>query len=157
MKHFAMRLALAVLVLGASDVGAVQPPRTHLPAPTDVTCPVLDGTILAAWAVVDGATKYSVDVVAGFDTSTPPDGVVDATVDFDFGTSDRTDGAPISQSDLQIPLSALIADFDTNGDGIPDVLGLAPISVDLRVKALNPGHGQGRQNNVFSDFCHVLP
>ena len=48
-------------------------------------------------------------------------------------------------------------DLDLPTDGIPDVLGLAPISVDLRVKALNPGHGQGRQNNVFSDFCHVLP
>ena len=85
------------------------------------------------------------------DTADPLAGVIG------IGASGRTDGAPISQSDLQIPLSALIADFDTNGDGIPDVLGLAPISVDLRVKALNPGHGQGRQNNVFSDFCHVLP
>ncbi len=152
MKHFAMRLALAVLVLGASDVGAVQPPRTHLPAPTAVTCPVRDGTILAAWAVVDGATKYSVDVVAGFDTSTPPDGVVDATVDFDFGTSDRTDGAPISQPDLAIPLSALTSTF-TLADGTTVVLD--PIAVSLRVKALHPGRGQGPQNNPFSGFCEV--
>jgi hypothetical protein len=75
----------------------------------------------------------------------------------DFGTGDRTDGLPAIESDLSIALSALAASFDLDGDGVADIVGLAPITVDLRVKALNPGKGAGRQNNLFSPFCHVLP
>jgi len=145
-------LAITVLALGIpGPVMAANLPGS-LPAPAVTTCSSDGTTITADWTDVTGATKYSVGVAAIYDLA--GESVLRG---FDFGTSGRTDGAPISQSDLQITLSALIADFDTNADGIPDVLGLAPISVDLRVKALNPGHGQGRQNNVFSDFCHVLP
>ena len=126
----------------------------HLPAPTGLTCPVSSGDILADWDDVPDATKYSVDVVAGYDTN--GDSVVDVTLDFEFGTSDRTDGAPIGQSDLAIPLGALDTWFDTTGDGFADIL-LSPVSVDLRVKALHSGRNQGRQNAAFSAPCSALP
>jgi len=71
----------------------------------------------------------------------------DTTVDWDFGTGDRTDGAPASQSDLMIPLSALEYDFGT---------GKVPaVAAQLRVKGLHPGKNQGRQNNLFSELCTV--
>jgi hypothetical protein len=86
-----------------------------------------------------------VNVSAGYDTD--GDTVVDTTVDFDFGTSDRTDGAPISQSDLTVPLASLVLDVD--GDLDLD----APVQVDVRVKTLHPGKNQGRQNSAFSAWA----
>jgi hypothetical protein len=143
-------LTLVAIVLGMPLGSAAG----HLSPPAEVTCPNDGTTIMADWSDVDGATKYSVDVVAGYDVD--GDGVVDVTIDRDFGTSDRADGAPIGQSDLAIPLSALVMDFDTDGDGVPDLLGLAPGSVMLRVKALHPGRAEGPQNAPFSAFCTVL-
>jgi len=145
----AIALALGILLGVPAAAGA-----GHLPPPTTVTCSVSGTDMVADWDDVTDAKKYAVDVIAGYDTN--GDGVVDVTRDFDFGTGDRTDGAPMSQSDLTIPLSALSSSFDTDGDGVPDVT-LDPVSVDMRVKALHPGRGQGRQNGEFSALCHVLP
>lgn len=36
-------------------------------------------------------------------------------MDWDFGTDDRTDDLPTSESDLMIPLSALVHDFGIFG------------------------------------------
>lgn len=113
----------------------------HLTPPTDVLCPIVGDVIAVDWADVTDATKYSVNVVATYDTGMPEDPTDDTTVDFDFGTGDRTDGAPINQSDLQIPLSDLVLES------------ISPYSIQLRVKGLHPGKGQSRQNNPFSAFC----
>jgi hypothetical protein len=126
----------------------------HLAPPANLTCPVAGGDIFADWDDVPDATKYSVGVIAGYDTN--GDSVANLTLDLDFGTSDRTDGAPAGQSDLTIALSALDTWFDTTGDGFADVL-LSPVSVDLRVKALHSGRNQGRQNAPFSAPCSALP
>lgn len=151
-----MGMVAVMVLLGALTVGGVPDSATagHLLAPTGVVCPIATGSIEADWDDVVGATKYSVDVVAGYDTS--GDGLVDTTLDFDFGTSDRTDGLPISTSSLDIALGGLDAAFDLDGDGLAETI-LSPLAVDLRVKALHPGKDQGRQNGAFSDFCHVLP
>jgi len=120
-----------------------------LTAPTGLLCPVVAGVIDADWDDdLAGATKYSVNVVATYDTGVTGDSSDDTTVDFDFGTSDRTDGAPISQSDVDILLSALDVDF---GAGL-----MSPYDVQVRVKGLHSGKGQGRQNNPFSAFCDAV-
>jgi len=88
----------------------------HLAAPANVSCSG-DGTNLdVEWDDVTGATKYSVVVIAGYDTD--GDTVVDTSVEFDFGTSDRTDGNPISDSDLTIPLSGLVVDAEGQGTAL---------------------------------------
>lgn len=121
----------------------------HLPAPTNVLCPLVGEIVQANWDDVVGATKYSVNVVASYDTGIVGDTTDDTSKDWDFGTGDRTDGLAISQSELFIPLSALNYDF---GTGL-----LAPMAVQLRVKGLHPGKNQERQNNLFSDFCFPAP
>lgn len=121
----------------------------HLLAPTNVLCPLVGDVIQVNWDDVVGATKYSVNVVASYDTGIVGDTTDDTSKDWDFGTGDRADGLPISQSDLFIPLSALNYDF---GTGL-----LAPIAVQLRVKGLHSGKNQERQNNLFSDLCFPAP
>jgi hypothetical protein len=121
----------------------------HLAAPTGLLCPVVGGVIEADWDELANATKYSVNVIATYDPlETPLDPTDDVSLDFDFGTSDRIDGAPISQSDLDIALSALEVDF---GSGA-----LAPYDVQVRVKGLHSGKKQGRQNNPFSGLCDAV-
>jgi hypothetical protein len=82
---------------------------------------------------LDGATKYSVDVVANFDLG----GGVTMSADFDFGT-------PLLAID--IPLSSFSGDI--NGDTVADTL----LSLVLRVKGLNPPakNPHHSQNNQFS-------
>jgi hypothetical protein len=72
------------------------------------------------------------------------------SVDLSFGTSDRDDGGEMGDSYLEIPFD--VADFiglDVNADTVPDTL----IDALARVKALGPGKGNGRQNNLFSAFA----
>ena len=119
----------------------------HLAAPTNVVCPIVGDVIQANWDDVVEATKYSVNVIATYDTGISGDPSDDTSMDWDFGTGDRTDGLPMSQSDLLIPLSALVHDFNT-GAGPQSA-----VAAQLRVKGLHPGKSQERQINPFSDFC----
>jgi hypothetical protein len=121
-------------------------------APEGLTCAVndVDNVIEADWTMVncgDGnpAEKYSVGVEAGYDTD--GDGAVDMSAEFDFGTSDRTDGDPISQSDLDIPIADL--DIDVDGDGVID----SPIEAELKVKGLSHYAKKLKQNNAWSNTC----
>ena len=73
----------------------------HLSAPTGLVYSLVDrdghgtnDTIAAEWNAVNGATKYSVHVIAGYDTD--GDGAVDATVEFDFSNKSAF-GLPIRQ------------------------------------------------------------
>src|SRR2546428_96740 len=62
-----------------------------LPPPTGLVYPLVDSdgdgtndTVAVKWDDIEGATKYSVKVSAGYDTD--GDGAVDATADIDFST-----------------------------------------------------------------------
>lgn len=135
-------LALAVATTPALAAKGGKVGKGGLPAPTILTCTSDGTTITVDWTDVTGATKYDVVVTAGVDTDA--DGIVDSEDDFDFNTADRTDGLPPTESSLSIPESDLVSDT-----------GLAPTKVDVRVKAMNPGHGHGRQHNPFSAPCSV--
>ena len=123
----------------------------HLAVPTNLLCPLVGDVIQANWDDVIDATKYSVNIIATYDTGITGDPTDDTSMDWDFGTGDRTDGLPINQSDLMIPLSALYHDFGTGA-------GLQPaIAAQVRVKGLHSGQNQQRQNNVFSAPCFPAP
>ena len=119
-----------------------------LDAPTGFTCSVntVDQTVEFDWDDVIDADKYSVDVEVPVDTT--GDGVADMIVELSFGTSDRTDGGYMVESYLDVPLTEFVYDID--GDGVLDQLSG---SATAKVKALNPGKGKGRQNNLFSTEC----
>ena len=125
-------------------------------SPMGLTCVVntTDNVIETDWTVLncgDGnpAEKYSVSVDAGYDTDA--DGIADMFVEFDFGTSDRTDGDPISQSDLDVPIADL--DYDVDGDGVND---LSPIEATLKVKGLSHYAEKLKQNNAWSNSCPTV-
>jgi len=105
------------------------------------------------WDDVVRAVKYSVDVEVPVDTD--GDDEPDMIVELSFGTSDRTDGGLMGDSDLCVPLADFA--YDDDDDPLtPDVQLSGDASA--KVKALAPGKGKGRQNNPFSlwrDF--VLP
>ena len=132
----------ATMMLGAM---LAVPAFAHtLAAPT--TCEWTDdgNFITADWDDnVTGATKYSVDVLAGYDTT--GDGEADFFVETSMGTSERDDGGVMGDSDLSgIPMPQDQIDADSAGDPTDDL-----ISVDVKVKALNSGKGKGHQKNAF--------
>ena len=126
-------LATAVLV-GPVSAG----PEAALPAPTGFTCAFVtvattNDTIHCEWAVLDGATKYSVDTVANFELGNT---LGPLGVDFDFGT-------PINSVDISLASFPV----DVNADTFEDAL----VSLVLRVKGLNPpGKRLYNQSNPFS-------
>ena len=72
-----------------------------------------------------------------------------ASVEVSFGTSDRTDGGEMGDSDLTIAIDDLAAAIAAElGIVADDVIAL---DGSAKVKALDPGNGKGRQNNPFSD------
>ena len=124
----------------------------QLPAPENLSCGLADtdgdtsnDSVCCSWDPVTGAIKYSLDIEIPVDTSDPADGIADMVVDLSFGTSDWTDGGSMSDPNLCVLLSDIT--YDINGDGIPDQLSG---DADIKVKALAPGKGKGRQNNPFS-------
>jgi hypothetical protein len=125
-----------------------------LDAPEWAEDPVVEeGNVCFNWDDVDGAVKYSVDVEVPVDTD--GDLEPDLIVELSFGTSDRTDGGVMGDSDLCVPLSEFVYD-DDNDPETPDVQLTGDASA--KVKALAPGKEKGPQNNTFSlwkDF--VLP
>ena len=135
-------LAAATLLATSTLVSA-----NHLAAPTNLLCPIVGDVIQANWDDVVDATKYSVNIVATYDTGITGDPTDDTSIDWDFGTGDRTDGLPMGQSDLMIPLSGLNHDCGTGAGSQPAV------AAQLRLKGLHPGKSQQRQDNLFSDFC----
>ncbi len=139
---------LGIIVMFASPVMAKKDPGS-VPAPTGLTCDATTTAdhVLFDWDDVTVAEKYSLDVE--FELDLDGDGENDTTVEFSFGTSDRTDGALISDSFLNVPKAAFA--IDTNDDGVPDQQLTGPGTA--KVKGLDPGKGKGRQNNLFSLPC----
>jgi hypothetical protein len=156
MRKFVMSfLILAILLVFCSSTMAKKE-LGLLPAPTEMSCDLvsdgIDDSICIDWDDVDGATKYAVDVEVEVDVD--DDGISDMVLKFSLGTGDRTDGLPISESSLCVPLSEFVYDID--GDGTAD-----PVSgtATVKVKGLNPpAKINGRQNHAFFTGCEfVLP
>ncbi len=125
-----------VLTLVALPLIFALPLLAYLPAPANFEAALSDDVIQTHWDEVDGATKYSVDVIAIYDVDVNSDDEAD-TMDFDFGTTETS---------LDIPVQDLMMDIDGDDEG-----DLLPATVILRVKALNPPARNGnRQNNPFS-------
>lgn len=141
---FGMALILWTPAIAKNEPGS-------LPAPTVFTAGIEGDSVCFHWDSVDGADKYSVDV--DVDVDIDGDGVADMIVEFSFGTSDRIDGDDPSALFLCVPLADFVADLDEDG-----TLDLVSGAAKAKVKALKPGKGNGRQNNLFSieaDF--ILP
>ncbi len=147
---------ISVLILGLSVIFVSQSMAANnvpgvLSAPTNLSCALTDDSVCFYWDSVEGAVKYSVDIEVPTDAD--GDGLIDMIVELSFGTGDRTDGLPIDDPTLCVPLIELVYDYDINGDGIIDISEKdIPLTgtASAKVKALGPGKGKGRQNNAFS-------
>lgn len=121
-----------------------------LDAPTGLSATVGADSVFFDWDDVPGAVKYSVDVegvVTYYDALLP--GEVQVEVEVSFGTSDRTDGGEMGDSDLTVLIDDIAAAIAAElGIPVGDVLSLDGWA---KVKALAPGHGAGSQNNPFSN------
>jgi hypothetical protein len=123
-------------------------PAFALDAPANLTVVVGATTLDFDWDDVVDADKYSVDIegtVIYLDSNLQE---VEADIELSFGTSDRTDGGAMEDSDLTILIDDL-ADAIALELGISedDLFGL---EAEAKVKALSPGKNKGRQNNPFS-------
>lgn len=159
-RRVALLLAILAIGLLGSSAAVDAHKGEHLAAPVALTCDRQEdgddqpgGTILYTdWTDTDAdgneidADKWSVDLEVGYDTD--GDNEVDRTEEFSFGTSDRVDGRPMAESDLDIPFEELFILIDTDGDGTPDEE-VAPSEGTMKVKGLNPP--QGPQDNTFSE------
>ncbi len=121
-----------------------------LDAPTGLSAVVGADTVSLDWDDVTDAVKYSVDIegiVTYWDDVLGDDAT--ASVEVSFGTSDRTDGGEMGDSDLTIAIDDLAAAIAAELGVLPaDLTSLDGIA---KVKALDPGKEKGRQNNPFSD------
>ena len=100
------------------------------------------------WAYEGTPVKYSIDVellVAG-ETWDAEDAEIQ---DLSFGTGCRMDEAPISQTDLCVPVGEFV--YDDDGDSLTDPVPCQG-AARAKIKALGKG-GKGRsQNNCFSEW-----
>lgn len=111
------------------------------------------------WTDVPGARKYSVDI-EGTVTYIDPCSQTEQNIEVElsFGTSDRTDGGSMQDSDLIIYISemdyaVIYAMFDHGIDPtvLRDLTSWQLVGM-AKVKGLNPGKGSGRQNHQFSEW-----
>jgi hypothetical protein len=135
-------MLILTMVLAVSVIAA------PLAAPVNLTVNVGSTDLALDWDDVVDAEKYSVDIegtVIYIDSGLQE---VEAYIELSFGTSDRTDGGAMGDSDLTI----FIDDLD---DVIASELGISEddlvgLDAEAKVKALSPGKNKGRQNNQFS-------
>ena len=150
-KTLVLGLIVGITLMFSSLTMAASKPT--LPAPTGFTCPTDEDSVNFDWDDVLGALKYSVDVEVLVTGEWDVNGSV--VVKFSFGTSDRTDGFPISQSDLSVGEEVF-------GYYVWDELNAVWVWEDLsgsearaKVKALNPpGKKVKTQDNPFSGWCY---
>ncbi len=128
-------LAALALILGATSAAKAG----HLAAPTGLVCDATADPITLDWDDVGNAVKYSVDFEL---TQTVEE--VTTTIELSIGTSERTDGGLIGDSNLDVTYAELEAAAGVEAGA------LAGFDVDAKVKALDPGKGKGRQNHSFS-------
>ena len=148
-------LLITIPTFGAKEYGDLDPPDIWIAWLTYGVDTGVD------WDDVIGAVKYSVDIegLAIFNDGDLVDGDGDGDpldpeileVGVSFGTSDRTDGGEMGDSDLTITLDELAAAIAAElGIPVEDVLALD--ETVYKVKALAPGKDKGRQNNEFDSI-----
>jgi len=134
-------LIVSVTLLFASLAVAAQPSPACDATPTGLVCPTDADSVNFDWdtTVCPNATtadKYSVDI-----SYASADGLT--LIETSYGTSDRTDGLPMSASQLEVPLADLAA------LGIP-----CGQDIEAKVKALemtgNRKYGKANEKNPWS-------
>jgi hypothetical protein len=118
-----------------------------LAAPVIASCAADATNVTVTWGAVTGATKYSVEFVAGYDLN-PVDGCADSFLEFDYDSTDTT---------LVVPLTDFAHDFCDDTAACVTSL----VSLTVRVKGLNPPSGGPRgsgapHDNPFSALCVTL-
>jgi hypothetical protein len=165
-------LMLTIVSLLAVPTMAVKEPG-DVPAPTWEDPAVYpDGdNIVFDWTDVAAAEKYSLCIEGVLEVDYTIDTVeyLDVEVEFSlcFGTSDRTDGGEMGDSDLAMPgEDFFIAIFTAIDEAMLDQLGISLGEEDdmdwmeliAKVKGLDPHEetGKKRQNNPFSGDLDLL-
>lgn len=120
-----------------------------LPAPTNLSVVVGADALNLDWDDVADAAKYSVDIEGAVTYTDAILGDVTVDVEVSFGTSDRTDGRDMADSDLTITIEELAAAIAAELGVDPGAL--VSLEGSAKVKALDPGKNKGSQNNPFSD------
>jgi len=114
-----------------------------------VVCRIVGDVIQANRDDVVEARKYSVHLITTYGTRLSGDHGDDRSMDWVLARAICTGGLPMSQSDLTIPLSALVHDFNT-GAGAQSA-----IAPQLRVKGLHPGKTNSAR--ITSFLISVFP
>jgi hypothetical protein len=142
-----MKMSRVVLIL--TMILAVSVIAASLPAPANLTVDVGPADLDLDWDDVQDAMKYSVDIEGIVTFLDSEDLEVEADIELSYGTSDRTDGGAMGDSDLNILIEDLADAIALElGISVDDLLWL---DAEAKVKALAPGKNKGRQNNPFSD------
>jgi hypothetical protein len=185
MKRTILMLTVVSLLVAIPALAKNNVPG-DVPAPTwavvDPAVPVdfVNGDIVFDWTDAAGAEKYSLciegvlEVDYTDDNGTPdiPEDdteYLDVEVEFSvcFGTSDRTDGGEMGDSDLAIPVeeffvaleaAAEAAALDQLGISLDDADDVELIALTAKVKGLDPHdkNDMKRQNNLFSPTLDLL-
>lgn len=146
LKWVAASLVLGPIAFGAEGASAAG--QGSLEAPVLTTT----GTYNLDYSCVPGAVKYAIDAAAfycidGAATVLPWTYTASAC-----GDAQSPDFA-VSPADMAAPFCLLEA-----GECLPEELTMVePTAASFKVKGLNPGHGNGRQNNPFSAWSPEMP
>lgn len=146
MKWVAASLTLGSLAFGSGVVSATG--QGSLEPPVLATT----GTYNLDYTCVPGAVKYAIDAAAFYcidGAATVLPWAFTATTCGDAQSPDFT----VSPADLAAPFCLL-----ESGECLPEELTMVePTAASFKVKGLNPGHGNGRQNNPFSSWSPEMP
>jgi len=143
-KSILFTLIMAITLIFGS--WAMAGPFPTLSAPANLNCSTDGDSVYFDWEDVSGATKYSVDVEVLIRGTSWDEGVI---VKLSFGTSDRTDGGNMGDSNLHVLFTEFRYNLDDDVE-LEQVYGPAR----AKVKALNPpSKGKKSQNNPFSYPC----
>jgi len=161
-------LMVAIPVLAKNNVpGDVPDPTWAVADPVDF----VDDDIVFDWTDVAEAEKYSlcIEGLLEVDYTIDTTEYLDVEVEFSFcyGTSDRTDGGEMGDSDLAIPTeefftameaAAEAAVLDQLGISLDDADDVELMALTAKVKGLDPQDKEDskRQNNLFSDPLDIL-
>ena len=166
-------LMLTVISLVAIPLLAKNNVPGDVPAPEWEDPPIYpDGDyIVFDWTDVEEAEKYSLcfEGVLEVDYTIDTTEYLDVLVEFSFcfGTSDRTDGGEMGDSDLGILYDDFLSAWDTSvEEALNDQLGISLGQEDdivliefiAKVKGLDPHDKEDlkRQNNEFSDDLDLM-
>ena len=160
MKNVRGMLVVLLALVIVSSIGLAAKEAGPLPAPENFDARVRAGGLFFSWDASRGAEKYSVDCkckVTYFNTETRTRETKE--IKCSFGTSDRTDGQPISTPWLYFPQTAVVrivlAKLAEEGVDRTKV-GAFQLECTAKVKALAHKTVRGRQNNAFSEPDDVV-